>query len=56
MKVEVNELKPCPFCGNSSIANNEHLIGCCKCEAYIPHYLNKDATVKKWNTRHSDTE
>lgn len=52
MKAEP-EMKPCPFCGSSSI----HVIGnldvqCQVCDAYGPEKPTREEAVEAWNTRH----
>jgi len=51
----MDELKPCPFCGSSDIAESRWVSGwtiCCyDCDAEGPHALTIKEAVEKWNDR-----
>lgn len=54
-----NELKPCPFCGNSAYGHKKYLphskkiryvVKCSRCNAVL-EYRDKDSAIKAWNRR-----
>jgi len=67
---EMNELKPCPFCGGKAIVKQDGsslydlwIVGCdgkygSECPGYIwkatPVYLTKGMAIYVWNRRESD--
>ena len=57
----MNNLKPCPFCGNEKIhmitgfSPGDKMIGCPKCGISYETFEDEDV-VKKWNTRKEEDE
>ena len=58
----MNELKPCPFCGNTFLTDNYVYISCNKCKANGPKmnngnnddhadFIDNENAIKAWNTR-----
>jgi Lar family restriction alleviation protein len=47
------ELKPCPFCGSSSLRRDRvaEVIICNKCGAEGPTFLHNGTVVDQWNER-----
>lgn len=58
----MNELKPCPFCGNDRIIwalgyGMQHGVMCAKCGAcFLAIHRTKEIVAEKWNTRINETE
>lgn len=66
-KARSDELKPCPFCGSTNIANvsaghagpsnfwhaNDEIfaVNCKNCGASVPNRYRNDLVVEAWNTR-----
>ncbi len=57
-----NELKPCPFCGNTAYDHityctyrhkHRHVVRCTKCNASM-EYRDKESAIKAWNRRATD--
>jgi hypothetical protein len=46
-----NQLKPCPFCGSSSVALVDMTVRCGACCAVGPFGLNAEQAVRRWNER-----
>lgn len=54
-----NELKPCPFCGNSAYSHkkycpyskkNRYVVKCSRCNAVL-EYRDKESAIEAWNRR-----
>lgn len=58
----VSDLKPCPFCGGTTIEIcerswvREAYASCAKCNTDGPLRETLEEAIKAWNTRHSDKE
>lgn len=49
-------LKPCPFCGSSSVGFKHYglpdtKVGCNGCGAQFPYFNNRAEAIAAWNTR-----
>ena len=50
----MSELKPCPFCGGSTLCHIENktfgmYVHCGKCGARTDYYASKGAATRAWN-------
>ena len=59
MPVKKNELKACPFCGDSDVTDGlnegrEDVIRCCNCGAIGPWANKMTIAIELWNTRHKE--
>ena len=45
------ELKPCPYCGSSSVALVDLTVRCGACCAVGPFGVNVEQAVRRWNER-----
>lgn len=55
----VEKLKPCPFCGSTSLYVPENpefdcYIRCENCECRTDRFMNIDSAIKAWNRRAND--
>jgi Lar family restriction alleviation protein len=55
----MNELKPCPFCGNEHMFYEQldrynWSIKCGNCSCRLAHFESKDLAADGWNTRADD--
>ena len=47
----LSELKPCPFCGSTSVALVGSEVRCGACCAVGPFGVNPEQSVRRWNVR-----
>ena len=66
VRMEMEQLKPCPFCGGKAqiftddemgyLGNNQYLVKCENCLCGTGHYNNPECAIEAWNKRANDKE